>query len=341
MRRRLAFALPLVLGTVLAAGLLGPAAAVPRPQPPRLHPSRVAAEPSHVQRVAPAIVGLSARADAEAASSARLGSRRFGSGAIFDPRGYAVTVSYVLMDAVDVEARLRDGRTVAARPVALDLETGLGVVKLQGPGPWPTVTLGESEGARAGTATATVGVDEDNALVAVTGTLQAIRPFSSPWEYMLERAFIVQPGSPSWGGSVVVDTSGQVIAMASLRLGAPPHVNLAIPIEAFAPVKDELIAAGRVTSRRPRPWLGLYTSATREGVVVEDFAPAGPARAAGFRKGDRIVGVNGVTVGTQEDFYRQLWRGEAGDVIRVAVVRAASIRMIAVRSIDRYRLLRR
>ena len=105
-------------------------------------------------------------------------------------------------------------------------------------------------------------------------------------------------------------------------------------------MKDELIATGRIASRKTRPWLGIYTAATTSGVVVDDFAPTGPARSAGFRKGDRIVSVNGVTVVSQEEFYEQLWRGQAGDVVKVAVLRDARVHVIAVRSMDRYNLLR-
>src|SRR3989441_13040551 len=105
--------------------------------------------------------------------------------------------------------------------------------------------------------TGTVGVDEENGLVQVTDSEHAVKRFSSFWEYMLDRAFIVSPASPAWGGSAVVNAAGEVIGIASLRLGEPPHVNLAIPIEKFTPVKDELITAGRGLGRPPRPWLGL------------------------------------------------------------------------------------
>jgi len=322
--------------------LLFPAAALAAPTAPepRLHPSKVAPDPSYVRRVEPAVLAVHVQSDPNASSSARLGSRRFASGVIFDPRGYAVTVSYVLMDALSIEVQQRDGRTVSARLVGLDLETGLGIIKLAGAGPWPTARLGDSRDVVAGTLTGTVGVDEDNDPVHVTGSVQAVRRFSSYWEYMLDRAFIVSPASPSWGGSAVVNAAGDVIGIASLRLGEAPHVNLAIPIEKFTPVKDELIATGRIASRKTRPWLGLYTAATTGGVVVDDFAPTGPARSAGFRRGDRIVSVNGVTVVSQEEFYEQLWRGQAGDVVQVAVLRDTRVHVIAVRSMDRYNLLR-
>ncbi len=329
------------VAVTLLALTLAPAAAlaIPQAREHRPHPASLPGEPSFVARVAPAIVALRVRAAERAPSSARLGARRFGSGVIFDPRGYALTVSYVLLDAVSVEARLRDARTVPARLAGLDLDSGLGIVKLEGAGPWPTAALGDSRDVAAGRLTGTVGVDEDDDLVYVTGSIQGVRAFAGSWEYMLDRALLVAPGSPSWGGSAVVDDRGDVIGIASLRLGERPYVNLAIPVELFLPVKDELISAGRVVSRPPRPWLGLYTAATPDGVRVEGVSPGGPAVHAGFRAGDRIVSVNGVPVGTQEEFYRQLWRGRAGDVVRVGVQRDDAVHVIAVRSADRARAL--
>jgi S1-C subfamily serine protease len=61
---------------------------------------------------------------------------------IFDPAGYALTVSYVLLDAAMIQVALRDGRVVPGKLVGLDLEHGLGVIKLQGDGPWPVAPLG-------------------------------------------------------------------------------------------------------------------------------------------------------------------------------------------------------
>lgn len=329
------------LGTLLLVLTLpGLALAVGRPGAPRLDPRDVAAVPSYVRRVEPAIVGLRVRARDDAPSSARLGATRFATGIVFDARGYAVTVSYAVLDAVRIEAQTRDGRTVPARLIAIDFETGLGVVKLEGGGPWPAATLGPSRDVQVGHLGGTVGVDEDNDLAWVTSSVQGVRRFSGYWEYMLDRALFVGPSTDSWGGSAVVDAHGAVLGIASLRLGEPPHVNVAIPIDTFVAVKDELVAAGRVVSRPPRPWLGLYTVPHESGVVVDGFAASGPAQEAGFRRGDRILSVNGVTIASQEEFYQQLWRGRAGDVVRLAVQREAKVHVIPVRSVDRYRLLR-
>jgi len=330
------------LVTIVPALLLIPvlALAVPRVREPRPKPDDLPAVPSYVQRVAPALVGLHVRADAERPSSARLGARRFATGIVFDPRGYAVTVSYVVLDALRIEARVHDGRSVPATLIGLDLDTGLAVVRLKGEGPWAAATLVPSGAVKVGAVTGTVGLDEDGDLVHATSTLQSVRRFSAFWEYMLDRALVLAPSISSWGGSAAVDERGRVIGIVSLRLGEPPHVNLAIPAEKFLAVKDELLKAGRVVSRRPRPWLGLYTMGEPGRVVVDGFNESGPARTAGFRRGDLIVGVNGVNVTSQEEFYEQLWRRQAGDTIDVTVRRGGDVQVISVRSIDRYRLYR-
>jgi len=326
---------PLLLLAVVP-GLL---AAAPRIPKPRLDPRELSAVPSQVRRVEPALVGLRVRAREDSLSARRLGVERTGTAVVFDPRGYAVTVSYLLLDAVQIEARLRGGRVVAARLVALDLDSGLGVVRLDDAGPWNPATLASSAGVAIGTATATAGVDEDGDLVHVTGSVHAIRKFSAFWEYMLDRALFVAPSvGGSWGGTAVVDAEGRVIGIVSLRLGEGPHVNMAVPAERLLQVRDELIAQGRVVSRPPRPWIGLQTVATSGGLYVEGFNDAGPARAAGFRRGDRIVKVDGVAVNSQEEFYERMWRRRAGDTIEVAVRREETEVLIPVRSMDRHRL---
>jgi S1-C subfamily serine protease len=329
------------IAVTLGAALLVPvslALARPAARDARPHPNDLPAVPSYVQRVEPALVGLHVQAAEDRPSSARLGARRFGTGIVFDTRGYAVTVSYVVLDAIRIEAHLRDGRTAPARLVGLDLDTGLAVVRLEGAGPWRAAELRPSADLRVGAVTGTVGVDEDGDLVHVTTTLQSVRRFSAFWEYMLDRALMLEPSMSSWGGSAAVDERGRVVGIVSLRLGEPPHVSLAIPAEKFLAVKDELVAAGRVVSRRPRPWIGLYTAAHPGRVIVDGFNEAGPARAAGFRRGDQIVRVDGVDIASQEEFYERMWRRQAGDTIEVAIRRDDRVQVINVRSIDRHRL---
>ncbi len=329
----------LVLALLVALAAAG-AAAAPREDQPRLDPRQLPTQPSYVQRVEPAVIGLSVEVPPDRPSALTLGTERWGSGVIFDTAGYALTVSYVLLDAQRIEAILRDGKKVPARLVGLDLEVGVGVIKLDGPGPWPAATLGDSTKTAPGDVVGTVGSGADGRLVATSGRVEAVRPFSAAWEYMLDRAFIVSPYNSSFGGAALVDAAGLVVGITSLRLGDAPYVNLAIPIEKFLPGKDELLAKGRVASRRARPWLGLYTVSAEQGVVVSGASPAGPARAAGFLPGDVIVRLNGEKVESQEQFYQRLWQGAVGQEVQIVVQRGRAFEVITVRSADRYRLFR-
>ncbi len=125
-------ALPAILG-------VAPQGGAPKPDP-----NRVSVLPSHIERVAPSIIGIHVEVPPDRPSAATLGAQRWGSGVIFDQEGYALTVSYVLLDASWIHVTLRDGRKASARLVGLDLESGLGVIRLDGPGPWPAAALGDS-----------------------------------------------------------------------------------------------------------------------------------------------------------------------------------------------------
>ena len=296
--------------------------------------------PAYVERVIPAVVGIDTKIPLDRPSVLTLGPARSGSGVIFDAAGYVVTVGYILTDATLIQVRLRDGRVVPARVVGQDYESGIGVIKLEGAGPWPNVPLGNSAAVGTGDPAAIVGVTGENEVATTQVSIQDIRRFTGYWEYLLERAFIVAPPNPSFGGSPLVNTQGEVIGVTSLRLGDPPNVNLAIPIEYFLAAKDELFKEGRVTSRPPRPWLGLYTVETPQGLVIAGAAAAGPAIDAGFERGDVIVRLNGEKVESQEDFYRKLWKTRIGDEVNIVVLRDAKFQVVAVRTIDRQSILR-
>ena len=329
------------LALVLAA--LAPAlvAAAPREAEPRLDPRQLSALPSYVQRVEPAIVGLQVEVPRDRPSALTLGAERWGSGVIFDAAGHVLTVSYIVLDAA-ADRGHAPGRPQGARPPGRARpRSGGGSGEARGSWPLAGGRARRLDQGGGGDIVGTVGVADDGRLSASAGRVDAVRPFSAAWEYMLDRAFVVSPSNPAFGGAALVDSAGAVIGVTSLRLGEAPYMNLAIPIEHFLPGKDELLAKGRVASRRPRPWLGLYTvSMEGGGIVVSGMSPVGPARAAGFRPGDVIVRLNGEKVDSQEAFYRKLWQGGVEQEVQVVVQRDRGFEAITVRPIDRYRFFR-
>jgi len=127
----------IALTAVALIGLLlpGETPAAPSDRAPRPDPRQISPLVSQIRRVEPAVVGIRVEVDADRPSAATLGTERWGSGVIFDAdRGYAITVSYVLLDARRIEVALRNGRRVSARLTGLDLEVGVGVLQLEGRG---------------------------------------------------------------------------------------------------------------------------------------------------------------------------------------------------------------
>ena len=340
MRKRPPVSPALLLLLLLLAVPVGLTAA-PRGTPPRPDTPSADGTPAFARRVAPAMVGLRVEASPDAPSSANLGAERAGSAVIFDPAGYALSVSYLLLDAERIEVTLRDGLTVPARLVGLDLETGVGVIKLSWAGPWPAAPLGDSTRVTVGDSAGTLGVRDGGELVAVEARVRAVQRYTASWEYMLDRAFVVAPANPAFGGGALVDGTGAVVGITSLRLGERPFTNLAIPIEKFLAGRDELLATGRVSSRGARPWLGLYTDTLAgRGVVVLGVNPVGPAGPAGFRRGDIILTLAGRAVASQEEFYARLWETRIGEPVEVLVQRESGRATLTVRPVDRYRLYR-
>lgn len=328
--------MPIVIAFFAAFLIPGLACAVPADPGPKPAPGS-AEPPAYVQKILPAVVGIKTQIPLDKPSVLTLGPIRSGGGIIFDAEGHIATVGYILTDAALIQVSLRDGRVLPARLVVQDLESGIGVIRLEGPGPWPFAPLGNSSAVRVGDPGAILGVSAENSLSATQVSVQEIKPFAGYWEYMLDRAFILAPANPSFGGSPFVNTQGEVLGVTSLRLGEPPHVNLAIPIEYFVAHKDELLREGRVKNRPPRPWIGIYTVETERGLAVAGASPSGPALDAEFERGDIIVRLNGEKVEGQADFYRKLWRTEVGSELRILVLRESRFQVITLRSIDRTR----
>jgi S1-C subfamily serine protease len=278
------------------------------------------------------VIGLRVEVAPDRPSAATLGTERVGSGVLISADGLALTVGYVVLEARALTATLADGRTVPARVVGHDFESGLGLIRLDGPGPYPALALGRSAAVSAGQPVAIIGMGADDRPHATSGRVTAVRPFVAYWEYLLERALVVTPLHPNFGGAALVDAEGALIGVVSLRL---PEGHIAIPIDLWPPVREAVVTQGR-PGTPARPWLGIRAVAVEGGVGVASVSPAGPAHAGGLRAGDVIVRLDGDRVSDVEDLYRKLWRVALGRELMLSVYRDGRLETVTVRTRDRY-----
>ncbi|HEX9585619.1 MAG TPA: PDZ domain-containing protein [Gammaproteobacteria bacterium] len=67
----------------------------------------------------------------------------------------------------------------------------------------------------------------------------------------------------------------------------------------------------------------------------------GPASRAGVKVGDRVLAVDGVPIGTLEDFYRRVWDSvRPGERVGLELRREASTLEVEVEAADPHALLR-
>ena len=287
-----------------------------------------------------AVVGVRTEIPESARTADVLGTTRTGSGVLIDAQGLVVTIGYLVLEASQVRLLLADGREVAARVVAYDDLTGLGLVRTDEPTGLKPMALGHSADLVAG----------EPVVVSPYGGPQTARPaytvsrrsFAGYWEYLLESAIFTAPAHPMFGGAALISTQGELVGIGSLAVGnaaGPPRQlpgNLFVPVDLLKANLGTLLAFGR-SAKPSQPWIGVFTEESPTGLRVKRVAADSPSERAGVEAGDIIVAVGDQPVLSMTDFYRKLWAsGDAGVSIRLQVLRDARIEPITVESSDRY-----
>lgn len=287
-----------------------------------------------VKRVLPAVVNLHVQVAPNHPSRLALGEERMGSGFLIDPRGYILTVNYAVLGAKSIRVTLHDGRSLRGTIAAQDFDTGLAVVKVNGP-KLKALSLESSQHLILGQPVFIVASTSESDRRVAGGHVTYLGDFDAYWEYMLDRCIKTTAFNPGFGGGPLLDLKGNVVGVVSLNLSEVARYSLAIPAEMFERHRDELLRHGKVVSRGCRAWVGLFPNQTEEGIVVSGLVPDGPAASSGMKEGDVILAVDFQSVTTRQDVYCALWRKRAGERVAFTVKRESGREVIEVASSDR------
>ena len=292
-----------------------------------------------------AVVGIDAQIPGNARTAGTLGTQRQGSGAVISDDGLVLTIGYLILEAASIELVTSDGRTVPAKFIGYDHESGFGLVRALRPLGVTPFELGESDGLDV----------RSQALIANRLGEQAAqgvfvvsrREFVGSWEYLLDDAIYTSPPNANFSGASLLSSDGRLLGIGSLFVGnaavlqQPVAGNMFVPIDELRPILDDLVATGR-RSGKIRPWVGIFASEFRGRVFVDRIAPDGPAEAVGIEPGDLIVNVRGTPVDDMSSFLRAVWKNaRAGDPIDMTVLtKSGDLRAVTVQSDDRRNWLR-
>ncbi len=289
------------------------------------------------------IVAIHALVPDDAFTAGALGTERAGSGVVIGD-GLVLTIGYLITEADRIWLRSTDGRLTPGHALAIDQETGFGLVQALGNLDLPALELGSSVDAKLGDAVVVAGGDANQF---VRAKIVARQTFAGYWEYLLDEALFTAPAHPLWGGAGLIDADGRLIGIGSLLVqqmtetGETRDANMVVPIDLLKPILEDMMAYGQ-SGRPPRPWLGLFSADHEGGVVVVSLAEDGPAAVAGVKPGDVIAGVGDREVAHLADFYRAVWDlGAPGDDIALHIIRDDRSLVVRVRSANRTDLLKK
>jgi S1-C subfamily serine protease len=289
------------------------------------------------------VVGLRADIPADAFTAGALGTERAGNG-ICIAGGLILTMGYLITESESIWLTTADGWAVPGHALAVDYETGFGIVQPLGKLGVGELQIGDSNAVQIGAPAllAAAGGRHRTIETQVVGRQE----FAGYWEYVIDDAFFTAPAHPFWGGAGLIGADGKLLGIGSLILqqgdekGRRVDMNMVVPTGLLTPNLDELVKTGRL-NRPPRPWLGLFAMENDDAVVIGGVADNGPADKAGLRAGDRIVAVDGDEVADLAQLWRRVWSaGTAGARVRMSINRDDDLLHVTIHSADRLSFLR-
>ncbi len=297
-----------------------------------------------LDRALRSIVTIQSSIPEDAYTAQTLGEHRSGSGVVIRESGLVLTIGYLITEAESVWMARPDGRVVPGHALAVDAESGFGLVQALDRLDCPVLDMGSSAEARIGDP---VVVAAGGGARPVQATIVGKQEFAGYWEYFLDEALFTAPAHSFWGGAGVIGSDGRLIGIGSLHVeqmtvpGGARDINMIVPIDLLKPILGDLLTYGRV-NKAIRPWLGIYSAEGEGEVVVAAVADGGPAAAAGLRRGDILASVRGAEIGDLGDFYRKVWScGDAGVEVPVEIIRDGRVLGLTIKSVDRTQLLKR
>ena len=268
--------------------------------------------------------------------------RGIGSGVIISEDGYIVTNNHVIDRATTITVSLNDRRTYEAEVIGTYPASDLALLKINETG-LPFIEFGDSDALRIGQWVLAVGNPMDLESTVTAGIVSAMgRGGLGVFEgdFAIE-SFIQTDAAVNRGnsGGALVNLRGELVGIPTLILsptGAHAGNAFAIPSTLVRKVVEDLIEFGEVQ----RAVLGVQIRDVNaelareegleriEGVWVAEAMEGGAAEAAGIRKGDVILSVDGNRVNSVARLQELVARFRPGDKVDFVIRRNGRTREI-------------
>ncbi len=270
-----------------------------------------------------------------------------GSGVIISDDGYIVTNNHVIENASKLRIKLNDGRVFDGEIVGADPTTDIALIKIEGKG-LPSLAFGSSDDLRLGEWVLAIGSPFDLQSTITAGIVSAkarslgVIPNEFRIESFIQTDAAVNPGN---SGGALVNTRGELVGINTViksSTGSYIGYSFAVPESIVRKVVVDLKEYGVVQ----RALLGIsFRPVNQEfidemgeelgidetgGVYVASVMEDGAASAAGIRKGDIILSIDGVKINDGTTLQEQISKRRPNDKVNLSVKRGSTVKQFDV-----------
>jgi len=276
--------------------------------------------------------GNSPRAPRQAPPEVPREARGSGSGFIFTPDGFILTNSHVVHGSRRIEVTVSDGRKYEADLIGDDPDTDLAVIRINAPNLVP-VKLGEAQKIRVGQLVVAIGNPYGFQYSVTAGVVSALgRSLRAQSGRLMDDVIQTDAAlNPGNSGGPLVNSRGEVVGVNTAMILPAQGICFATSIDTAKFVASRLIRDGKVSRSYiglagqnvplPRLIVRYYNLAVESGILIVSFEDKSPARNAGLREGDIIIGFDEQPTAGIDDLHKLLTEDRIGNKASVLVIR--------------------
>ena len=285
------------------------------------------------EKVSPSVVYIEVaspgRRTGRGPSRERRGS---GSGFVFTPDGFVLTNSHVIHAAQGIEVTVTDGHKYQADLIGDDPDTDLAVIRINAPNLVPA-HLGEAQKIRVGQLVVAIGNPYGFQYSVTAGVVSALgRSLRAQSGRLMDDVIQTDAAlNPGNSGGPLVNSRGEVIGVNTAMILPAQGICFATSIDTAKFVASRLIRDGKVSRSfiglagqnvpLPRRIVRYYNLAVESGILVLSYEGNSPARKAGMREGDIIVGFEDHPIAGIDDLHKLLSEDRIGHKTSLVVIR--------------------
>lgn len=259
-------------------------------------------------------------------------SRGGGSGFIFTPDGFVLTNSHVVHGATKIEVALPDGHKYEAGLIGDDPDTDLAVIRINAANLVPA-HLGDAQKIRVGQLVVAIGNPYGFQYTVTAGVISALgRSLRAQSGRLMDDVIQTDAAlNPGNSGGPLVNSRGEVIGVNTAMILPAQGICFATSIDTAKFVASRLIRDGKVSRSYiglagqnvpiPRRIVRYYNLAVASGIMVISYDGNSPARKAGVREGDIIVGFDNHSIAGIDDLHKLLTEERIGHKSSLVIMR--------------------